>query len=66
MKYRVDAWLERFDPIVRLLDGVSGVLVAEWRGDDVRRLFADGTLEIANLAESVCQLAGLDGEAVPA
>ena len=64
MNYLVDAWLERFDPIVRLLDGVSGSAVAEWRGDEVRRLLADGSLEIANLAESVCQLAGLDG--VPA
>lgn len=66
MKYLVDAWLERCDPIIRLLDGVSGRTVAEWRGDEVRRLFAEGSLEMAGLTESVYRLAGLDGDAVPA
>ncbi|MBS4095265.1 MAG: hypothetical protein KGZ83_00330 [Sulfuricella sp.] len=65
MKYLVDAWLERFDPIIRLFDAVTGKTLAEWRGADVQRLISDGTLEIADLDESACRLAGLEWQASP-
>lgn len=59
MKYLLDAWLERFDPVVRLLDAGGGNVLAEWRGDAVRRLIADGVLELAEPGESALRLAGL-------
>lgn len=65
MKYFVDAWLERFDPIVRLLDAVSGRTVAEWRGEDVRRLIAEGTFDVADLGNNACRLVSLELDIAP-
>lgn len=65
MKYFVDAWLERFDPIVRLLDAASGRTVVEWHGEDVRRLIAEGTLDVADLGNSACRLVGLELDIAP-
>jgi len=65
MKYFIDAWLERFDPIVRLMDAVSGRIVIEWHGEDVRRLLADGTLDVADLGNSTCRLVGLELDIAP-
>lgn len=65
MKYFVDAWLERFDPIVRLLDAASGRTVVEWRGEEVRCLIAEGTLDVADLANTACRLVGLKLDITP-
>lgn len=39
---RIDAWLERKEPIIRLHSGMSEALIAEWRGNAVVELIEQG------------------------
>ena len=48
-----DAWQERRDPVVRLLDRESLITITEWRGDRLRGLLENGALEMDALDESV-------------
>lgn len=62
MQFMVDAWLERREPVVKLVETGSRLTLAEWHGDKVRQLFDDGLLELDCLLESVLQVAGLGGQ----
>ncbi len=63
MQLMVDAWLERREPVVKLVETGSRLTLAEWRGDKVRQLLDEGLLELDCLLESVLQVAGLGGQA---
>ena len=52
MEYMVDAWLERRDPVLRLIDAKSCATLAEWRGETLRNLLDKGFLELDCLLES--------------
>lgn len=55
MEYMVDAWLERRDPVVRLIDMKNCATLTEWRGETLRKLFDEGFLELDCLLESALQ-----------
>ena len=40
MTYVIDAWLERRDPRLRVMETDTGRVVVEWKGDEVGRLVA--------------------------
>jgi hypothetical protein len=44
----LDAWLERPNPLLRIVDSRSRRVVAEWRGDDLQALLDSGTLAPAD------------------
>ena len=58
MEYMVDAWLERREPVVRLIDMKNCATLAEWRGETLRKLFDEGFLELDCLLESALQFLG--------
>ena len=58
MEYMVDAWLERRDPVVRLIDMKNCATIKEWRGETLRKLFDEGFLELDCLLESALQFLG--------
>ncbi|MDO6563923.1 hypothetical protein Q4488_11065 [Amphritea sp. 1_MG-2023] len=39
---RIDAWLERREPVIKLHSGLSNSLIAEWRGHAVNELLEQG------------------------
>lgn len=46
--FTLDAWLERPNPLLRIVDSRSRRVVAEWRGDDLQALLDSGTLAPAD------------------
>lgn len=42
MTYQIDAWLERSDPYLRIIDRQSGVVVMEWRNQRLKGLLEQG------------------------
>ncbi|MFA7240973.1 MAG: hypothetical protein WC091_12750 [Sulfuricellaceae bacterium] len=58
MEYMLDAWLERRDPVVRLIDVENRATLAEWRGEPLRKLLEEGFLEWDCLLESALQFLG--------
>lgn len=58
MEYLVDAWLERRDPVVRLIDAKNRTTIKEWRGETLRKLLDEGFLELDCLLESALQFLG--------
>ncbi|MBU2966847.1 hypothetical protein Q4508_16030 [Amphritea sp. 2_MG-2023] len=46
---RIDAWLERKEPVIKLHSGVSNHLIAEWRGSAVTELFELGIVTCREL-----------------
>ena len=58
MEYLIDAWLERREPVLRLIEVKSRTTLAEWRGETLQKLFDEGFLELDCLLESVLQFLG--------
>lgn len=56
MTILIDAWLERRDPALRVLNGDTREVLIEWRGMALRGLFESGLLEIDDLATSIWSL----------
>lgn len=52
MRYRIDAWLERVDPEVRVLDNRSGTVLLSWGAEQLRWLIEQGELEYEELLEA--------------
>jgi hypothetical protein len=48
MKYIVDAWLERPDPQIRILDPRSGAIRLAWQPERVRELLDSGRISAAD------------------
>lgn len=46
---RVNAWLERKEPVISLQSSLSGSLIAEWRGSAVTELLDEGIVTISEL-----------------
>jgi hypothetical protein len=46
---RIDAWLERKEPVIKLHSGLSESLVAEWRGSAVLELLEQGIVTCEEL-----------------
>lgn len=46
---RIDAWLERKEPIIKLHSGLSDSLIAEWRGSAVFELLEQGIITCEEL-----------------
>jgi hypothetical protein len=46
--FTLNAWLERPNPLLRIVDSRSRRVVAEWRGDDLQALLDSGTLAPAD------------------
>ncbi|MDF2182157.1 hypothetical protein [Neptuniibacter sp. CAU 1671] len=44
MTYQIDAWLERSDPYLRIIDCQSGVVVMEWRNQRLKGLLEQGDI----------------------
>ena len=44
MTYQIDAWLERRDPYLRIVDRKSGVVVMEWRNQRLQGLLEQGDI----------------------
>ncbi len=44
MTYQIDAWLERSDPYLRIIDRQSGVVVMEWRNQRLKVLLEQGDI----------------------
>lgn len=49
MSWQLDAWLERSTPVLRILDGSSGIPIAQFRGEEVHRLMERGELVTEDL-----------------
>lgn len=58
MVYMIDAWLERRDPVLRLIDVENRTTIKEWRGEALRKLFDEGVLELDCLLEGVLRFLG--------
>lgn len=58
MEYLIDAWLERRDPVLRLIEVKSRSTLAEWHGETLRKLLDEGFLELDCLLESALQFLG--------
>ncbi|MBQ0783503.1 MAG: hypothetical protein KBT66_04635 [Amphritea sp.] len=46
---RIDAWLERKEPVIKLHSGLSDSLIAEWRGSAVSELLEQGIITCEEL-----------------
>ncbi|GGK85536.1 hypothetical protein [Amphritea balenae] len=46
---RINAWLERREPVIALHSGLSDSLIAEWRGSAVAELLEQGIVTCAEL-----------------
>ena len=46
---RINAWLERKEPVISLQSSLSGSLIAEWRGSAVTELLDEGVVTINEL-----------------
>ncbi len=46
---RIDAWLEREEPIIKLHSGMSDALIAEWRGNTVTELIEQGIVTCSEM-----------------
>ncbi len=55
MHLMLDAWLERSDPRLRVLDARSGEVLWQWHGEAVRALLESGRLHALDL-QSPCAL----------
>ncbi|MFW1677930.1 hypothetical protein ACFVYJ_09130 [Pontibacter sp. JAM-7] len=44
MTYQIDAWLERREPYLRIVDRQSGVVVMEWRDQRLQGLLEQGDI----------------------
>lgn len=44
MSYKIDAWLEREDPMIRVLDQSSGATLLSWRSEQIHWLMERGYL----------------------
>lgn len=66
MLYMVDAWFERSNPYLRIIDNDTGISVLNWQGDTLKKKFQDGYLSIEDFSvnptnELVAELFLLDG-----
>ena len=52
MRYRIDAWLEKVDPEVRVLDNRSGAVLLSWGAEQLRWLIEEGYLDYEELLEA--------------
>jgi hypothetical protein len=62
MRPLIDAWLERHDPILRLLDADTGRELARWGPDRVRPMLEAGTLWLPDLLDESLGLSERSGE----
>ena len=51
MRAIIDAWVERHDPLVRLLDADTGAELLRWGPEQVRLMLEEGTLWLPDLTE---------------
>jgi len=49
--YRIDAWLERDEPELKIVDRSSGAVAARWVGERLGWLFDRGYLEMEELVQ---------------
>lgn len=50
---RIDAWLERKEPVIKLHSGLSNHLIAEWRGSAVEELLEHGIVTCQELFSTI-------------
>ncbi len=50
MTYLIDAWLDRPEPYVRILDRATGAVCAQLEGEALEELCAQGDLTIQELS----------------
>lgn len=46
---KINAWLERKDPVISLHSAISGSLIAEWKGNAVQELLDQGIVSCTEL-----------------
>ncbi len=51
MKYRIDAWLEKVDPEVRVVDNRSGTVLLRWGALQLRWFIEEGYLDYEELLD---------------
>lgn len=55
MSYCIDAWLDRPDPYVRVVDS-SGTTLVSVRGEELSRLFESGELDPGDLCVTTAEV----------
>lgn len=55
MTYQIDAWLERTNPYLKVLNRKTGKPVLHWQGEQLRQKLDDGTLAVEDLSAPISQ-----------
>ena len=52
MRYRIDAWLEKCEPEVRVLDGTSGAVLLNWGAKQLQWFIDNGYLSYEDFMDT--------------